>query len=80
MIVVDFSHAIFRPATIDRSPIITWLVNPVIDNKLSATSISQKTYYYATACLLDLVEFMQRKYNSSSVQINRTMKYSCYTW
>ena len=40
----------------------------------------EKRIIYGTACLLELAEFMQQKYNSSSVQINRTMKYSFYTW
>jgi len=51
MTVFDFSHTVFRPATIDKSPIITFLVNTVIDNKLrrtakSATSGSSKNVFF----------------------------------
>jgi len=38
MTVFDFSHTVFRLATIDKSPIITCLVNTVIDNKLRRTA------------------------------------------
>jgi len=51
MTVVDFSNTVFRPATIDKSPIIMCLVNAVIDNKLrrtakSATSSSSKNVLF----------------------------------
>jgi len=58
MIMVDLSHTIFRPATIDKSLIITCLANKVIDNMLqthcqSATSSSSKNVFICgAACLL----------------------------
>jgi len=51
MAVVNFSHTIFRPVTIDKSTIVACLVNTVIDNKLrrtakSATSNSSKNVLF----------------------------------